>query len=669
MDDPRADEIPMAAAAQRAVTVLRAGAVAALIAFAAHTVLPTGEAVAWFFDYPVYYGIVLTAALLVWLRALLLPLHRAGWLAMAVAVTSYAAAELVWLAAYADLDSPPYPSWADLLYLGFFPASYVGVVLLFRARVRGVGPGLWIDGTTAALTAGALGAAVLVDAVLDTTDGSSATVATNLAYPLGDVFLFALVVGAVALTGWRPGRAWLLIGAALATFALGDSVYLFQTAQGTYVEGRPLDVTWPAALLLIALAGWSDRTRHRSVEATGRALLAVPATCAAIAVGILVLDHFHRVNLLAVSLSTVALMGVVARLHLTFRENARLLAQTRIDAVTDTITGLGNRRRLVADLDEAVGVATPTEPWLLAIFDLDGFKLYNDAFGHPAGDQLLARLGGKLQTVADGTVSAYRLGGDEFCLLAPVADVDVERLVDRAARALAEAGEGFDVTCSFGAVVLPEDAHEPSEALRRADLRLYAQKHEKRTHREQPHRPLLQALLEREPGLHTHTEDVASLALAIGRDLGLGEVELDDLQRAALLHDIGKLAIPDAILHNPGPLSPEEWAFVRRHTLIGERILAVSPILRTVGRIVRSSHERWDGGGYPDGLAGEEIPLAARVIAVCDAWDAMTTDRPYRAALPPDAAVRELVACAGTQFDPAAVAALVARVGGRVPAS
>jgi diguanylate cyclase (GGDEF)-like protein len=657
----------MAAAAQRAVTVLQVGAVAALVAFAAHTVLPDSARVSWFFDYPVYYGIVVTATVLVWLRAALVPLHRAGWVAMAIAVTSYAAAELVWLVAYADMESPPYPSWADLLYLGFFPASYVGVVLLFRARVRGVGPGLWIDGSTAALTAGALGSALLVDAVLDTTDGPPAIVATNLAYPLGDVFLLALVVGAVALTGWRPGRAWLLIGAALAVFALGDSVYLFQTAQGTYVEGRLLDVTWPAALLLIALAGWSDRARHRTVEATGRALLAVPATCAAVAVGILLLDHFHRVNLLALALATVALMGVVARLRLTFRENARLLAQTSRDAVTDPITGLGNRRRLVTDLDEAVGVASPAEPWLLAIFDLDGFKLYNDAFGHPAGDQLLARRGGQLAAVADEGVLPYRLGGDEFCLLAPVAGVDVERLVDRAARALAETGEGFAVTSSFGAVILPEEAHEPSEALRLADLRLYAQKHEKRAHREQAHRPLLQALLEREPGLHAHTEDVASLALAIGRDLGLAEGELDDLQRAALLHDIGKLAIPDTILHNPGPLSTEEWAFVQRHTLIGERILAVSPILRAVGRIVRSSHERWDGGGYPDGLAGEEIPLAARVIAVCDAWDAMTTDRPYRAALSRDEARRELERCAGTQFDPAVVAALVARVRGSVP--
>ena len=131
--------------------------------------------------------------------------------------------------------------------------------------------------------------------------------------------------------------------------------------------------------------------------------------------------------------------------------------------------------------------------------------------------------------------------------------------------------------------------------------------------------------------------------------------ELDEVVRAAELHDVGKMAIPDEILHKAGPLTQEEWTFVRRHTMIGERILSAAPALLPVAKIVRASHEHWDGSGYPDGIAGEEIPLGARIVAVCDAFDAMTTHRPYRDARSVEEALEELRACAGTQFDPAVV--------------
>lgn len=653
---------------QRAVGAFQVAAGIGLGAFALHTLLPDGEQLSRFFDYWVYYGIVVGAFALTALRAVLVPLHRTGWTAMAVALGSYAVAELIWLVVLSGQESPPYPSWADLFYLGFFPASYVGVVLLFRARIRGVGAALWIDGLTAVLAMGALGSAVLVDAVLESTEGPPSTVATNLAYPLGDVLLLSLVVGAFALTGWQPGRAWLLIGTALAVFALGDSVYLFQTARGTYVEGTLLDVAWPAALLLIAYAAWQDRGHARPLRGTGRALLALPAACTAVAVGVLVLDHFRQVNLLAILLATLALAGVVARLGLTFRENGRLLALTLQEAVTDPLTGLGNRRRLVDDLGEVIVRAGGDDAHLLALFDLDGFKGYNDAFGHLAGDELLARLGAKLDAVPGLDVTAYRMGGDEFCLLAPIAGTDVERLLDAAVTALSEHGEGFEVGCSFGAVHLPDEARDASSALRLADERLYAQKHLKQSRRDRSQELLLQVLHERDPDTRSETEAVPALALAVGRALGLDPSSLAELEQAATLHDLGMLAVPDAILRKPGPLDDAEWRFVRQHTVVGERILAVSPLLRGLGPIVRSTHERWDGSGYPDGLEGEEIPLAARVIAVCDAFHAMTSRRPYREALSVDEALAELDRCAGAQFDARLAALLAAHVRAAVAA-
>ena len=218
------------------------------------------------------------------------------------------------------------------------------------------------------------------------------------------------------------------------------------------------------------------------------------------------------------------------------------------------------------------------------------------------------------------------------------------------------------MTSSFGAVILPEDADDVSEALRRADERLYVQKRGKRSTRDRPREVLLQALYEREPDLHSHVHDVAALAGEVGLMLGLNDVELDELQQAAMLHDIGKIAIPDEILHKPGPLDDGEWEFVKRHTLVGERILGASPALQRVGRIVRASHERWDGAGYPDALAGNEIPLAARIVFACDAFAAMTADRTYREAMSEVDALAELERGAGAQFDANVVSVLVKAV-------
>ena len=168
---------------------------------------------------------------------------------------------------------------------------------------------------------------------------------------------------------------------------------------------------------------------------------------------------------------------------------------------------------------------------------------------------------------------------------------------------------------------------------------------------------LLRTLSERRPDLHLRLRDIGELALAVGRELHMGPEGLDEVARAAELHDVGKIAVPDAILDKAGPLDPVEWSFMRRHPLIGERILLEAPALRPVARLVRSSHERWDGGGYPDGLRGDEIPLGARVVAVCDAFDAMTTERPYRGPVTHSDAIAELRRCAGTQFDPMVVEA------------
>jgi two-component system, cell cycle response regulator len=251
---------------------------------------------------------------------------------------------------------------------------------------------------------------------------------------------------------------------------------------------------------------------------------------------------------------------------------------------------------------------------------------------------------------------AYRMGGDEFCALLPD-DTDVGAI----AAALREDGSGFTVTCSYGCARVPCEAADSTAALRLADQRMYAVKNARPVSASSQTRDLLvRVLAEREPDLHDHVLDVGALAREVACELGIPEEDHPEIVNGAELHDVGKIAIPESILHKPGPLDDDEWAYMKRHTLIGERFLLSVPALRAVGRLVRSSHERWDGAGYPDGLAGEEIPLGARIISVCDAYDAMVTDRPYRRGTDSASALAELRRCAGSQFDPRVVEAFCA---------
>ncbi|MGA2013050.1 MAG: diguanylate cyclase [Solirubrobacteraceae bacterium] len=335
-----------------------------------------------------------------------------------------------------------------------------------------------------------------------------------------------------------------------------------------------------------------------------------------------------------------------------------LIAQAR----TDPLTGLGNRRKLADELSGRLPEATAERPLVVLLFDLDGFKSYNDTFGHVAGDALLARLGDKLAAAAEPHGSAYRLGGDEFCVLLP-SDRDLRRSVQAAAGALEEHGETFSIAASCGAVMLPQEATTPDYALQLADKRMYAHKNGRPSGaREQAHDVLIHIMQAKHPDLTDHACDVARLASHVGVRLGMSAEQLDELARAAALHDIGKVGIPDAILDKTGPLNADEWSYMRQHTVIGERILSAAPALRPVAAIVRASHERWDGCGYPDGLTGDRIPPAARVVAVCDAFDAMTTDRCYRPTRTEQEACEELRRGAGHQFDPAVVSAFLAEI-------
>jgi two-component system cell cycle response regulator len=590
--------------------------------------------------------------------------ERLAWGLIGAGVLAWSLGEIFYTAVLWEDADPPIPSAADIGFLLFPPFLLAGAVVLLRARAREVPGRLWVDWLIAALSVSAVSAAIVFQTVVESVEGKPLAVATALAYPLWDLVLIGLFVGALASVGWRLDRTWMLLVAGVSLFWLADSLYLVQTARGAYEAGGWFDAGWWAGLLLIATAAWQPPAERRPVEQLRT--IAVPLGFGLIGLGLLVYGALSALDPLSTALASASVLAVMARATLTFRENLAMLRSSRVEALTDALTGLGNRRALTRALDELIPRACPERPLVLALFDLDGFKHYNDTFGHPAGDTLLVRLGGNLAGFLHGRGRAFRMGGDEFCALFETAGEPPEPMLRGAAAALSEQGDGFSVGCSHGAVLLPVEAADAPSALRTADQRMYASKHAGRVSAErQSADVLLRALAERDPGLGAHQETV-ELATAAAERLGLSPDEVERVRHATELHDVGKVAIPDAILTKPGPLTDEEWAFVRRHPLIGARIVLGAPALARVASLVRASHERWDGAGYPDGLAGEGIPIGARVVAVADAYAAMISDRPYRQAYSDAEALDELRSAAGTQFDPQVVEAWCAAWAGRV---
>ena len=635
-----------------AVRLLLFVAVGALLVHVVHTMPYVGGSVAshGVIDDWLYTCILAGCALLCIARGIAGRDERAAWLLIGGGLAAWTAGDAYWAFHLADRQEVVYPSAADAARLLMFPAAYAGIVLLVRARVPRFHASLWLDGAIGALAIAAVTAAVMYPAIERATHGDVEAVAASIAYPLGDLLLVGFVVGAVALTGWRPGRGFVLIAVGLVLNAVANGINLYRDATGVTLGHSAVDSLWLLSALLIALAAWTPPTRSAAIRLEGRRLLAIPSFFAAVAVALQIYNQFQPLNRFVAGFATATLGVVIVRMALLFSDHLHLLAVTRRESQSDPVTGLGNRRRLMLDLEDAIETG---RPHVFALFDIDGFKAYNDNFGHPAGDALLGRLGKNLAAAVRPAGAAYRLGGDEFCVLSQIDAAGGDGVVALGSAALSEAGKGFTSSSSNGSVLLPEEADDPSTALLLADRRMYAQKR-LRSHsaERQTRNVLLRILREREPDLDDHMREVASLAVLLARHAGIEGEDLDVIARAAELHDVGKLAIPERLLHKRGELTEPERELMRKHTLIGERILAAAPAMVPVARLVRSSHERWDGSGYPDGLSGEEIPIGARVIAVCDAFDAMVSLKPWRMPLDPTVASNELRRCASTQFDP-----------------
>ena len=336
---------------------------------------------------------------------------------------------------------------------------------------------------------------------------------------------------------------------------------------------------------------------------------------------------------------------------------------------TDPLTGCLNRRGFRERLDAELARSTRDGSEVaLIVIDLDDFKSVNDSHGHAAGDEVLCWVASTLEDILRTEDMVARLGGDEFALV--LSGTDPVTAVERVSARLAERAPA-----SLGVARFPVDGLDADTLHQIADADLYANKHGRRRTQDDDRRELswaaalAAAVDERMAVQHEHSHAVARYAGAIARRLGWSETDIGQLRLAAMLHDVGKVRVPEAILRKAGPLNADEWAEIAKHPVVGAEIVARVEGLDAIGPWIRHSHERIDGAGYPDGLAGEEIPFASRILLVADAYDAMTSDRSYRAAMARDEALAELDRNAGTQFDAACVEALKAELASTAPAS
>jgi diguanylate cyclase (GGDEF)-like protein len=424
----------------------------------------------------IYNGTEVGAAALVLARALLVPRERLAWSLLALGIAAFAAGDIYYTVALEGIANVPTPSWSDAGYLTLYPCAFTMIALLVRSHVRHLRTSVWLDGAIGALAIAAVGAALVLDPVIQATHGSFAAVATNLAYPLGDLALIMLVIGVFAVTGWRPGGTWLLIAIGFGLMAVADSIYLFRIAEDTYQAGTLLDAIWPAGLAMLAYAAWAEPREQAEPQFSRFAVMLLPCLFAAVALFLLIRADFVHVGVIPEVLAACALLAAGWRFALTFGDMLTLSELRERQARTDDLTGLPNRREFYAHLNDAIeGCAARAASFALLMIDLDQFKELNDTLGHYAGDLLLQQIGPRMQDVVRGDAVA-RLGGDEFGLIlrdATAAAAAAERIHESLRQPFVLEGVTVSVHASIGIAVFPTDADTTNLLLQRADVAMY----------------------------------------------------------------------------------------------------------------------------------------------------------------------------------------------------
>ena len=359
-------------------------------------------------------------------------------------------------------------------------------------------------------------------------------------------------------------------------------------------------------------------------------------------------------------------------------ENAQLYVRAEQKSRIDELTGLYNRRHFEERLKEEIARHSRySDSFSIFMVDLDNFKTYNDVYGHPAGDSLLGQIGTIIKRCVRDADQAFRYGGDEFVVILPqTAKDDAYVVAERVRQQIADEMEkkSVTVTCSIGLASYPTDGVIAGELIAAADSALYYAKwtggnrtyfsskaaseppDDGRIHGKRDGLSAVYALVSvveaRDPYVYGHSRKVNTYAVALAEALGLSPDDVSRVSTAALLHDIGKIGVPDEVLNKKTRLSKENWETIKAHPRLGTNIVSNIPQLISCADSILHHHERWDGNGYPEGLKGEQIPLESRILAIADTFEAMSAARPYRPAFPREEVIEELRKCSGTQFDP-----------------
>jgi diguanylate cyclase (GGDEF)-like protein len=594
-------------------------------------------------------------------------------------------------------DEPPFPGIADLFFLAF----YLALIVTFVGALR---PALvirsWkaiLDGSVLAASFGFIGWIALIEPQLS--QPASLATFVGIAYPLMDIVMLTILISLTFASFSRPPKSLLLLTGAIAAGALTDGALAYISLHTTAPELSWLKIGWEADALMLAAAGIvavrsTDAAREaRSNDLRDRGLAVVLGGVAATLVVVVLHTALATFDLPTAVVAFYVVGAIALRLSMTSHERehialaleASLHEQQRI-ANTDELTGLRNRRFADRQLKERTiaGQGDPAPHLGVLILDFDHFKEINDSYGHPVGDEVLRMAAERLESACRPGDVVARYGGEEFLVILHEAEpAGLPAVAERFRTSIAEepfdagAGHLLVMTTSVGGASMPADAATLTDLLRVADRALYTAKSMGRnrvqigTHSEDG----IDALMERGSVLNfmqslvdhvdagyqadDHGLDTARWAGLVADELDLSTAERWRASSGARFHDLGKLCVPPAVLATPGPLTPEHWELVRHHPDAGADILALAPGLEDIAEVVRQHHEYYDGSGYPRGLAGDDILTEARIIAVCDAWTAMRSPRPYRQAMAESEAIEELELGGGHQFDPGVVEAFL----------
>ncbi len=481
--DPTA--IGRRAVPRAAIAVYWAAVTAGLIVYGVHVgfSIGTGPTAAALLDGWLYSSLVLASALGLFARGVLVREDRLAWCLLGAGVLAWSVGDIYWWRVLAVMEEPPFPSISDALYLALYPLGYAGIVLLVKSRVRRFHASQWLDGLSAALLITASAAVLVLPPIVAATEGSVAAVATNLAYPLGDLLLLALLALLAGVTGWRPGGAVGLLGAGCLVFAVTDGFFLYSVANETYAEGGLLDLGWPLGLALMGLAAWAPSSRATLGRLEGWGVLVLPGLVAAGSLAVLAINRYSTSgNSYAFWLAASAIAVTFFRAALTFRENIAL-ADSHRQAITDALTGLPNRRLFNDRAEQAVLRARRHgERIAVMIIDLDRFKEVNDTLGHHSGDVLLIEIARRLRRTVRESDTVARLGGDEFAVLVPgisdaaAAELVAEGLTKAISEPIVVEGLSLDTEASIGIALYPDHGDDVAQLLQRADVAMYAAK-------------------------------------------------------------------------------------------------------------------------------------------------------------------------------------------------